>query len=322
MPQGDSQETARRRRRVQRLKKIIVISVVTCVLLPNICCLMLFIRMHSMDSEIKGMKEQLEQLIQLKAAEDMSRSISPDMADNMESNDTQDSAADVVYTQADSTEQYKHLVYLTFDDGPSIYTDEILDILAEYDVKATFFVTGREDEASKASIKRIVSEGHTLGMHSYSHKYTEIYESVDSFSADFLKLQNYLYELTGAKSLYYRFPGGSSNTVSPTDMHEFAEYLEGQGVTFFDWNISSGDASGKNLSVDKIVSNSTDEISRWHTSIILMHDSADKYSTVEALPKIIEKVSAMDSTVLLPISEDTDTTPVQHIHMETMETNE
>jgi peptidoglycan/xylan/chitin deacetylase (PgdA/CDA1 family) len=321
MPQEDGQETARRRRRVQRLKKIIVLSIVVGIMLPNICCLILFIRMYSLDREINSLKVQLEQLIQLKAQEEMSKSISPDTVEDeaVVPTDTETGNASVA---DDDTEQYKHMVYLTFDDGPSIYTDEILDILAEYDVKATFFVTGKEDETSKAALKRIVSEGHTLGMHSYSHKYTDIYESVDAFAADFTKLQNYLYEQTGVKSMFYRFPGGSSNTISPTDMHEFAEYLDEQGVIFFDWNISSGDASGNNLSVDKIVSNSTDEITRWRTSLILMHDSADKHTTVEALPKIIEKISAMDDTVLLPITENTDTRPVQHIHMETMETNE
>ncbi|MDE6608589.1 MAG: polysaccharide deacetylase family protein [Lachnospiraceae bacterium] len=68
-------------------------------------------------------------------------------------------------------------VYLTFDDGPSVYTGEILDILKEYDVKATFFVVGKEGEKYEELYKRIVEEGHTLGMHSYSHKYSEIYET-------------------------------------------------------------------------------------------------------------------------------------------------
>lgn len=321
MPQEDSRETARRRRRVQRLKKIIVLSLVTGILLPNICCLVLFIRMSALDRDINGLKTQLEQLIQLKAEEEMNRSLSPDTADNVEAAST-DTEAGASVSVSDDTEQYKHMVYLTFDDGPSIYTDEILDILAEYDVKATFFVVGKEDDVSKAALKRIVSEGHTLGMHSYSHRYTDIYSSLDAFSADFTKLQNYLYEQTGVKSKFYRFPGGSSNTVSPTDMHEFAEYLDEQGVIFFDWNISSGDASGSNISVDKIVSNSTGEIERWRTSLILMHDSADKHTTVEALPKIIENILAMDDTVILPITENTDTRPVQHIHMETIETNE
>ena len=88
-------------------------------------------------------------------------------------------------------------VYLTFDDGPSGNTSRILDILAEYDVKATFFVVGKEEEQYQELYKRIVDEGHTLGMHSYSHKYDEIYQSVDSFAQDMSKLQEFLYETTG-----------------------------------------------------------------------------------------------------------------------------
>lgn len=210
--------------------------------------------------------------------------------------------------------QYEHMVYLTFDDGPSIYTDEILDILDSYDVKATFFVTGKEDDDSKAALKRIVDEGHTLGMHSYSHKYTEIYESIDDFSADFIKLQDYLYDVTGVRSRYYRFPGGSSNTISTVDMREYANYLSDQGVTFFDWNISSGDGSSRKMPVDTLVANCTDDLDKWQTSIILMHDSAGKHTTVEALPAIIENILAMDDTVLLPITDAT--RPVQHIHVE------
>lgn len=256
---------------------------------------------------------QLEQLIQMTADEDMSRNTVIDGTAPAEEEISQEELQTVSSSDASAA----HMVYLTFDDGPSIYTEEILDILDSYGVKATFFVVGKEDEASRAALKRIADEGHTLGMHSYSHKYTEIYESLDAFSADFIRLRDYLYDVTGVNSCYYRFPGGSSNTVSPVDMHEYAEYLDEQGITFYDWNISSGDASSRELSAEAIVSNCTDNLEMWHTSIILMHDSAGKHTTVEALPEIIEHIQAMDDTVILPITENT--VPVQHIHVETNE---
>ena len=149
-------------------------------------------------------------------------------------------------------------------------------------------------------------------MHSYSHKYTEIYESVESFAEDFTKLRDYLYEVTGVKSSVYRFPGGSSNTVSSLDMREFAEYLDEQEVRFFDWNISSGDGSSRLLSVEDLVKNCTSGIEKRGTSVILLHDSANKSTTVEALPIIIENILAMEDTVILPITDETE--PVQHIH--------
>ncbi|MCM1057075.1 MAG: polysaccharide deacetylase family protein [Firmicutes bacterium] len=204
-----------------------------------------------------------------------------------------------------------HKVYLTFDDGPSKYTYDILDILDSYGVKATFFVVGKETDYSREAMQEIVNRGHTLGMHSYSHKYAEIYDSLEAFAEDYGKIRDYVYEVTGVESTVYRFPGGSSNSVSDLDMEIFADYLDEQGVRFFDWNISSGDGGKKLLSVDTLVENSTEDIKRFGTSVILMHDAASKSTTVEALPEIIETILALEDTVILPITEDTEL--VQHI---------
>lgn len=205
-----------------------------------------------------------------------------------------------------------HKVYLTFDDGPSIYTTEIMDILEQYNVKATFFVVGKESDAAKEFLKEIVDRGHSVGIHSYSHNYSKIYESVDSFAEDFTKLREYVYDVTGVKSNLYRFPGGSSNTVSDVDVQLLVDYLNEQGVTFYDWNISSGDGGSIELPVEKLVENCTKDIAKWNTSIILLHDSGDKRTTVDALPTIIETILAVEDTVILPITEETK--PVQHIN--------
>ena len=204
-----------------------------------------------------------------------------------------------------------HKVYLTFDDGPSKYTDDILDILDKYGVKATFFVVGKDSDFAREAMQEIVNRGHTLGMHSYTHKYSEVYNSLEDFAEDYEKIRDYIYEVTGVESTVYRFPGGSSNSVSDIDMQEFADYLDTQGVRFFDWNISSGDGGGKLLSVETLVKNSTADIERFETSVILMHDAASKSTTVEALPTIIENILALEDTVILPITEDTEL--VQHI---------
>ena len=92
--------------------------------------------------------------------------------------------------ESDPGQEMIHKVYLTFDDGPSIYTDEILDILDRYHVKATFFVVGKDGSEAEAALQRIVEDGHTLGMHSYSHKYKELYESLDSFTEDFARIRD------------------------------------------------------------------------------------------------------------------------------------
>ena len=206
---------------------------------------------------------------------------------------------------ADTESDGIHRVYLTFDDGPSIYTDDILDILAEYNVKATFFVVGRENTASYARYLRIVEEGHTLGMHSYSHVYNEIYASPESFAQDTQRIRSLLEDVTGQTPVFYRFPGGSSNDVSSTDMRELADYLESQGIIYFDWNVSSGDAGRVPLTSDQIVRNALSGIETRDTTVILFHDTAAKRATVYALPQIIEALQAMDNVEILPITYDT-----------------
>lgn len=200
-------------------------------------------------------------------------------------------------------------VYLTFDDGPSSNTDRILDILGQYGVKATFFVVAKENYTEQ--YRRIVEEGHTLGMHSYSHKYNEIYASLDAYRQDLTKLHDFLYELTGEDCSIVRFPGGSSNAVSRVDMRDLAAYLEEEDMVYFDWNISSGDAVKDSISAGQITQNVLDNLDINDTIVILFHDAADKGTTVSALPGIIEKILESEDTVMLPISEDT--VRVQHL---------
>ena len=202
-------------------------------------------------------------------------------------------------------------VYLTFDDGPSCYTEDILDILDRYDVKATFFVVGKENDTAKELVREIADRGHTLGMHSYSHVYSDIYGSEEQFEADLNKIREYVYNAAGVTCTLYRFPGGSSNSVSRIDMEVFARCLDKQGIRFFDWNATSGDAVADMPSVDQIVKNVMSDMEGYSTVVVLMHDAADKRTTVEALPIIIESILALEDTAILPITEDTE--PVQHI---------
>ncbi len=202
-------------------------------------------------------------------------------------------------------------VYLTFDDGPSSNTDKILDILDEYGVKATFFVVGKDGYYSE-QYKRIAEDGHTLAMHSYSHVYRDIYRSVDAYAQDLSKLHDYLYELTGVDCNIVRFPGGSSNTISDIDMREFAAYLDEQGMVYFDWNVSSGDAARGYVSAQQIENNVLDNVNKYNNAVVLFHDAGNKDTTVEALPHIIETILESENTVILPISADT--VPVQHLH--------
>ena len=202
-------------------------------------------------------------------------------------------------------------MYLTFDDGPSDNTNEILDILKEYDVKATFFVVGKTDEQSKAAYQRIVAEGHTLAMHSYSHSYSEIYASRENFISDLSALQEYLYEVTGVWPRFYRFPGGSSNSVSQVDMQELIEWVDENGIIYFDWNAASGDAVSDELPKDTIVENCLTQLEGKRRCMILMHDAVDKHTTVEALPEIISGVRLRGDASFFAITDETE--PIRHL---------
>lgn len=201
-------------------------------------------------------------------------------------------------------------VYLTFDDGPSCYTNEILDILAEYNVKATFFVIGKTDDNSKKIYKRIVDEGHTLGMHSYSHDYNLIYKSVKDFDKDFTKLSDLLYDTTGYRPNIYRFPGGSSNTISNSDISEFIQYLNNKSITYYDWNVVNGDATGKELTTEGLYNNVLAGINVFDTSIVLMHDTVTKKNTVKSLLHILQTLTEEGAEVL-PI--DRNVAPIQQV---------
>ena len=181
-------------------------------------------------------------------------------------------------------------VYITFDDGPSVFTNEILDILKEYDVKATFFVcgTGDNDESLRPVYKRIVDEGHTIGMHSYSHVYSRVYGDLDMFQYDLDKIRNLIYNETGVVPKYYRFPGGSGNTIASLPMEQYISVLYSQGMEYYDWNVYGGDSSGNRLSSENIIKNTLDGVDRRKTAVILLHDTGSRKNTVDALPGILE----------------------------------
>jgi len=329
MSEDGKQTEAYRQRRVRRLKKGILIMPFIAVFGLAVLCAVLILQVNNLSSAVERLEAQMAALTaEVQNVERSSTSTGqgkplaveaergvPGYELEMEETDLSGTEEPEPDSEPEPEATKAHKVYLTFDDGPSCYTEDILDILDRYDVKATFFVVGKESDYAKELLRDIVARGHTLGMHSYSHKYADVYASLEAFAEDFVKLQEYLYEVTGVESTVYRFPGGSSNTVSDIDMEECAGYLDSQGVRFFDWNISSGDGGSAVLPVETLVENATKDIQSNRTSVILMHDSAEKKTTVEALPVIIENILAMEDTEILPITEDTSL--VQHIRRQT-----
>lgn len=195
--------------------------------------------------------------------------------------------------------------YLTFDDGCSEQTDRILDILAQYGVKATFFVTKQEGEENAARYRRIVAEGHSIGLHSMSHNYKIVYASMESYIADVEGIRQFVLETTGVDSHLYRFPGGSSNTVSQFPVEDCIRYLKQNGYRYYDWNIDTSDAVNHKMSAQELVEKAlAPAVDRYHNCVILMHDSGSQATTVEALPYIIEGLRARGMEIL-PITGNT-----------------
>lgn len=198
----------------------------------------------------------------------------------------------------------KKKVYLTFDDGPGTQTAKILDVLKKQKVKATFFVTGKEDAYSKKMYRRIVKEGHTLGMHSYSHIYSDIYSSKKEFKRDLNQIYKLLYETTGVKPVYYRFPGGSSVTGTDIRIQDLIPVLEAKGLVYLDWNVISPDTVHASVSKKKMIAGILEGVSAYASSIVLLYDVADRPMTAKALPEIIKQLKKQNCE-LLPIDEAT-----------------
>ena len=325
--QSSLKEQQERRKRINRIKRGLISFIGIWMLLCMFLCVVLLFKVNSLEKQISQLVS--DATVSKSAAETMSENTSDKSGvfsyDSTESIGGEKATEQVIANVSNAVESDSEnfaeendqlKVYLTFDDGPSDNTAAILDTLAKYNVKATFFVVGKTDDQSKEMYQRIVNEGHTLGMHSYSHKYSVVYDSLDAFETDFNQLQSYLYDITGQECRLYRFPGGSSNQVSNTDMSEFIRFLNEEGVTYFDWNVSSGDATSQAYTADELLNNVLTDVPKYKTSVVLMHDSNTKSTTVEALGPMIEALQGVGAQIL-PIDENT--TLVQHIKADSVE---
>lgn len=351
--------TQERRRRINRIKKIILWMIVVCILVPVGISVVLGIQVNRMQSELDALKSEhtpeiaeetqdtvrdkvpeSDKPMQIAGADELGAHEMDVAADANQGTYFLDAAVEDTYAtweeaqealNADTVQEVElsyedqhpdtiggeglgdgiRRVYLTFDDGPSVNTEAILEILDTYDVKATFFVCGKTDEHSISMYKEILKRGHTLGMHSYTHDYSQIYASQEAFSEDLNRIYALLYGVTGVKPFVYRFPGGSSNRVSKIDIHQCIDVLKDRDIVYYDWNSQTGDASKSVIPPNMLVTNALLHAEQYENLVILMHDAAARDNTVEALPKLIEKLMEMPDTVFLPITRES--VPVQHV---------
>lgn len=183
-------------------------------------------------------------------------------------------------------------MYLTFDDGPSKNTQAVLDILDQYDIKATFFVTGENPEYA-SMIKTIYERGHRLGMHTYSHKYSALYASVDDYFKDLAQIHDLIQTQTGEDVRILRFPGGSSNTISKNYgngiMSTLVKEVEAKGYQYYDWNAHNGDGD-PGLSADTLNARALKDIKGKSEVMMLLHDGSGNANTVKSLDALLKEL--------------------------------
>lgn len=184
------------------------------------------------------------------------------------------------------------VAYLTFDDGPSKYTPQILEILRENDIKATFFITGWCTEGKENILKQVADEGHTIGLHSWSHDYDGIYSSTESWLEDFARVYRKVYAVTGQRLWCFRFPGGSYNNFNRDTADDIIAEMERRGFAFYDWNAATADASSS-ATYESCLENIRDSINADH-EVVLMHDSLEL--TPQYLQDVIDYIRSQGYT--------------------------
>ncbi len=203
------------------------------------------------------------------------------------------------------------VICLTFDDGPSSVTPQVLDALKENNVKATFFIVDYSEQ-SKSTIQRIIDEGHTLAIHGMSHDYAKIYSSAEAVTDNFTSLQEKIKKDFNYDAKYVRFPGGSSNTISRNYcegvMTEAVKKVQEEGLEYYDWNVDVDDAGSARTS-SEIYNNFVCGILPGVENIVLMHDGEGHMPTAEALQQIINYAKE-NGYVFTAISENT--IPAKH----------
>ncbi len=314
-----------RRQRINRIKAALPAVTALLIIVPIILCIVLAVRLGRVQRELDSLKSKRTvspSLIEVgEGGVVLPRS--PQSDEQPEGGETEESGSEdsgislfdrrsLMKENAgkEETSEDPYRIYLTFDDGPSDNTENILTTLREYDVKATFFVNGRTDDNSMLRYDMIATAGHTLGMHSYSHRYRQLYSSPEAFEDDLEKIRDLIAQTTGVESLYYRFPGGTSNKVaSEKSMRNFIDILHANGIEYIDWNIDSHDGDRAGITAEEITENVFKNFGRYHDNVVLLHDGPGHDETVRALPLIIERARNMGA-VLLPITEET--VPVHH----------
>ena len=324
----EMEEANTHKRKVRSFKRMLMVTFLVVCAIPITLCMFLMVKMNRLDHRIENLVDRVEEgknlvstnigLIdestETMTSEQMaygdlgkgSEGVHVALTDNGDGSSVQKEDAEAT-TEAESdvpeqTYYNGQKVYLTFDDGPSTYTGELLDVLKKNNVKATFFVTNTRPDY-RTMIAEEAKRGHTVAIHSASHVYSQIYQSEDAYFADLEEMNQIIIEQTGQGAQIIRFPGGSSNTVSAKYsrgiMSRLVKDVEARGFLYCDWNVSSGDAGSRPISTQQVVQNVTEGMQKNNVSIVLQHDI--KEFSVNAVEQIIQWGLAEGYT-FLPLS--------------------
>lgn len=311
------EQQRQKRKRIGRIKTGIVMTIAIWMLVSLIAIIVLTVTVVRLNSRVYKMelKQNSTASVQLSETE----STGSGELDSVSLQDTQIQSENVIRELDSADNAYSkgdtRKVYLTFDCVPGENTAAILDTLAKYNIKATFFVVGDASGENAQIYQRIVNEGHTIAMHSFSNSYSDVYKSKDAFTNDLKQISDYISKTTGVTPKYYRFPGGSMNRISNVNMDELVRVLNSDKITYFDWNVSAGDTSA-DYTADDVVNNVISGVQNYKTSVVLLHDDSNKSTTAEAIEPLIEALNNI-SAEILPIDENTYV--VQYIKADTVE---
>lgn len=311
------EQQRQKRKRIGRIKTGIVMTIAIWMLVSLIAIIVLTVTVVRLNSRVYKMelKQNSTASVQLSETE----STGSGELDSVLLQDTQIQSENVIRELDSADNAYSkgdtRKVYLTFDCVPGENTAAILDTLAKYNTKATFFVVGDASGENAQIYQRIVNEGHTIAMHSFSNSYSDVYKSKDAFTNDLKQISDYISKTTGVTPKYYRFPGGSMNRISNVNMDELVKVLNSDKITYFDWNVSAGDTSA-DYTADDVVNNVISGVQNYKTSVVLLHDDSNKSTTAEAIEPLIEALNNI-SAEILPIDENTYV--VQYIKADTVE---
>lgn len=192
---------------------------------------------------------------------------------------------DLLYTENINSTSPNKVIYLTFDDGPSsTVTGKILDILKEQNVKASFFIIGYKIQGREDLLQRMYNEGHSIGLHTYTHKCNVIYSSENSFLDEMIRTENEVKNVLGFSPKIIRFPTGSKNHLTTS----LLEKLHTEGYKIYDWNLSLSDGINYRTSVDKLYNEATKKCVNPGKIFLLAHCDGTNENTCKVLPKIIK----------------------------------